>query len=298
MKFAANSANDEHGQEPLRGAILLRRLAGPQPLRYYTYFPDTFRAGNQVVVVVHGISRNAREHIVAFAPWAQKSGLALVAPLFDREHCRDFQQLGWTGAGWRVDQLLQVVMNDVAEQTGANQGRFALFGYSGGAQFAHRYALAHPGHITGLATCAAGYYTWPTMQIPFPYGLDCQSLPGNLQLQLDDFLAIPTLTTVGLRDTSRDRSLRKSPELDVLQGRTRIERARRWVDALVTAAVARGLQPQHHFSTIDDVGHDFRKAVSHGLPEIIWPFLTASTVRPITYSSTRTTTNAERQISQ
>lgn len=298
MKLSTNSTDAEHGQEPLRGAILLRRLAGPQPLRYYTYFPDTFRADHQVMVVVHGISRNAREHIVAFAPWAQKSGLALVAPLFDREHCKDFQQLGWTGAGWRVDQLLQAVMKDLAEQTGANTGRFALFGYSGGAQFAHRYALANPGHVTSLATCAAGYYTWPTMQMPFPYGLDCQSLPGDLQLQLDNFLAIPTLTTVGLRDTSRDRSLRKSPELDVLQGRTRIERARRWVDALVTAAVARGLQPQHHFATIDDVGHDFRKAVSCGLAETVWPFLTASTISSITSSFMRTTTHAAHQVSE
>jgi pimeloyl-ACP methyl ester carboxylesterase len=189
-------------------------------------------------------------------------------------------------------------MNDVAEQTGANPGRFALFGYSGGAQFAHRYCLAYPDYITCLATCAAGYYTWPTMQMPFPYGLDCQGLPGKQQLRLDDFLAIPTLTTVGLRDTARDRSLRKNPELDVLQGRTRIERARRWVDALVTAAVARGLQPQHHFATIDHVGHDFRKAIFRGLAETVWPFLTASTISSITSSFTRTTTHADPRISE
>ncbi len=298
MKFPVGGTDDEQGPKPLRGAIQLQRLKAPEPLRYYTYVPDTFRAGNQIVVVVHGISRNAREHIVTFAPFAQRSGVALVAPLFDREHCRGFQQLGWNGAGWRVDHLLQAVIHEVANETKAAQGRFALFGYSGGAQFAHRYALAHPRHVSCLATCASGYYTWPTTEQPFPYGADCRGLPGNLALQLDAFLNIATLTTVGLRDTSRDRALRKSPELDVLQGRTRVERARRWVEALVTASLERGLEPQHHFATVDDVGHDFRSAVLHGLPALVWPFLTAPAGSPVIPASTRTSSHAADHVSE
>lgn len=296
MATALNASTDLHGQTPLRGAILMRRLDGRQPLRYYTFVPESFEPSRQLAVVVHGISRNAREHIVAFAPWAQRTGTALVAPLFDREHCRDFQQLGWTGAGWRVDLLLREIMSGVAQLTGADSARFALFGYSGGAQFAHRYALAHPGDVRCLATCAAGYYTWPTPQLPFPYGLDCRDTDGDSRLLLDEFLAIPTLTTVGDRDTARDRSLRKSPELDALQGRTRLERAKRWVEALGTAAAARNLQARHHFAAIEGVGHDFRKAIACGLAETVWPFLTAANTNPVAITSTRITANADADI--
>ncbi|MEQ1800766.1 MAG: hypothetical protein ABL989_02520 [Gammaproteobacteria bacterium] len=291
------SITGEQDEAPRTGAILLRRLAGAEPLRYYIFVPDGFRPGQKVVAVVHGISRNAREHILAFAPWAQRSEIALIAPLFDKEHCRDFQQLGWTGTGWRVDRLLRRAIDDLAVETGADASAFGIFGYSGGAQFAHRYALAYPGQIRCLATCAAGYYTWPTAQLTFPYGLDCQQLTENRQFRLDEFLAVPTLTTVGLRDTSRDSSLRATPELDALQGRTRVERARRWVEALVTAALARGIEPRHGFAGIEGVGHDFRKAISRGLADCVWPFLAGATAGSIHSSHSRTSAHAKPTIS-
>lgn len=288
--------NGEHDEAPRTGAILLRRLRGPEPLRYYIYVPDGFQPGHRIVAVVHGISRNAREHIVAFAPWAQRSGIALIAPLFDREHCRDFQQLGWTGTGWRVDRLLRGAVDELAAETGADGSTFSIFGYSGGAQFAHRYSLACPGDISSLATCAAGYYTWPTTQMPYPYGLDCRQLPVNARLRLDEFLSLPTLTTVGLLDTSRDSTLRKNAETDALQGRNRVERARRWVDALTTATLARQLEPRHRFAGIEGVGHDFRKAISAGLAECVWPFLAGAPAASIHNSPPRNDTHAKPNI--
>ncbi|MBN8279975.1 MAG: hypothetical protein J0M16_05160 [Gammaproteobacteria bacterium] len=283
---------------PAAGAIVLRRLAGAEPLRYYAYVPEGFQSGGPLVAVVHGISRNAREHIVAFAPWARRSGIALVAPLFDREHTRDFQQLGWTGAGWRADHLLRRAVDAMAAATGADGARFALFGYSGGAQFSHRYAMAYPREIRALATCAAGYYTWPTAQMEFPYGLDCRRLGPGVGFSLDDFLAIPTLTTVGLRDTARDHNLRSSPELDALQGADRVERARRWVDALVTATRARQLEPRHAFAGIPGVAHDFRKAIARGLADLVWPFLAGDPAGLTPHSKPRTDSHARPAVSR
>ncbi len=287
---------DDPREDSPRGSIVLRNLGGSHPLPYYTYLPDTFRRGNRLVVVVHGISRNAREHIVAFAPWARESGLALAAPLFNREHCRDFQQLGWTGAGWRADLLLRRVVDHVARQTGADEAAFALFGYSGGAQFAHRYALARPQDIASLATCAAGYYSMPSAELPFPYGLGCHGLKDDMRFHLDEFLALQTLTTVGLRDTHRDRSVRTSPELDALQGRNRVERAHRWVEALTVASAARGIRPRHRFATIKNAGHDFRNAIRSGLAETVWPHLAATGSGTVTTKPIRTTIDEQLQL--
>lgn len=290
-------ATDNEGP-PATGAIVLRRLAGADPLRHYVYVPEGFRRGGRVVAVVHGISRNAREHIVAFAPWARRSGVALVAPLFDREHARDFQQLGWSGAGWRADRLLRKAVDAFAAETGADGSRFSLFGYSGGAQFAHRYAMAYPGEIRSLATCAAGYYTWPTGQLEFPYGLDCRRLAPDAAFRLDEFLSLPTLTTVGLKDTARDHNLRTSPELDALQGRDRLERARRWTEALVAASRARQLEPRHTFAGIPGVGHDFRKAIARGLADLVWPFLAGEPAGNPPQSHPRTDSHARPAVSR
>ena len=188
-------------------------------------------------------------------------------------------------------------VDELAAEAGADGSRFSIFGYSGGAQFAHRYALAYPGDIRQLATCAAGYYTWPTTQMAFPCGLDCRELPADVRFRLDEFLALPTLTTVGLRDTSRDSTLRTNPEIDALQGRTRVERAKRWVDALVTAALARQLEPRHGFAGIEGVAHDFRKAISRGLADCVWPFLAGATASSIHTSHPRTDAHAKPKAS-
>ena len=55
--------------------------------------------------------------------------------------------------------------------TGAAAGPFYLFGFSGGAQFAHRYVLAHPDRVAAAGIGAAGWYTFPDSATPYPYGL-------------------------------------------------------------------------------------------------------------------------------
>lgn len=262
----------------IRDEILLHRLGGSAPLRYYTFLPGTFVPGGapaptRLVVLVHGISRNAREHIVAFAPFARRTGTALLAPCFEREHCRDYQRLGWTGGGWRADLLLTRAVEEFSAAAGLAAAPFGLLGYSGGAQFAHRYALSVPQRVAALVTCAAGYYTLPDGRLPFPYGADCAALGGGFHFDLPGFLGVPVLATVGGLDTARDRALRQDPELDALQGRNRVERARRWLTVLKSAAAARGIGARHEFALIPGAEHTFRDCMRCGLGDLAWPWL-------------------------
>ena len=259
-----------------RNSVLLRRLRSNRVQRYYLFVPASYAPGREIVVLVHGISRNAREHAIAFAPFAARSGVALLAPLFTKEFCRDYQRLGLTGTGHRADALLQDIVAEATSDIGAIGGSFSLFGHSGGAQFAHRYAFAWPQHVRRLAVCAAGNYTFPDPSLPFPFGLDCSGLRDHFRFELHATLRIPTLVVVGSRDRQRDQTLRSDSGLDELQGRHRFERGRRWTRAMIAAAAAHGIASHIEFVRIPGAGHRFTDTVRRGLCEAVWPWLTAN----------------------
>ncbi|WP_265501646.1 hypothetical protein [Paracoccus beibuensis] len=64
--------------------------------------------------------------------------------------------------------------------------------------------------------------------------------------------------------TRRDASLRKTPELDAVQGRTRIERATRYAASFRTAALARGIVTDIALTRLPGVSHDVAQALTTG----------------------------------
>lgn len=95
-----------------------------------------------IFVSVHGVSLNYQEHAQKFMPYAEKYGVVLVAPYFPEPPFDDYQRLGRTGQGSRADSALKNIITEVRELTYAQSGKLYLFGYSGGGQFTHRYAMA------------------------------------------------------------------------------------------------------------------------------------------------------------
>src|SRR5262250_57193 len=102
----------EMGSAPL-GAIAERVLSGDVPLRYYLYTPREC-APRGLVVCVHGISRNACEHVTILWPFAERWGLALAAPLFTDPPFRGYQRLGWAAGSARADLALTQMVEVVA----------------------------------------------------------------------------------------------------------------------------------------------------------------------------------------
>jgi hypothetical protein len=64
---------------------------------------------------------------------------------------------------------------------------------------------------------------------------------------------------VGTADTKRDASVNCEPEVDRLQGLTRLERARRWVAAMRQAAADHGKPPRVTLTEIPDATHLFAR---------------------------------------
>ena len=116
----------------------LRRLhLGRVNVPYYYYEPPGCDAAAPTWVCVHGINRQARPLADAFCVAAQMAGRRLVVPQFSAGYFPDFQRLGTRGRGLRADQALDAILEALDLPAQSSQS-LALFGFSGGAQFAHR----------------------------------------------------------------------------------------------------------------------------------------------------------------
>ncbi len=245
------------------GAPELRLPRDEEGIPYYLYVPSRVDPKALPLVAVHGISRGAEEHLEAFAPWAERSGRVLVAPLFSEAQCRRYQKVIVDRC--QADRALFATLREVSEATGVEVDRFDLFGFSGGAQFAHRFALLHPERVARLAVSSAGWYTLPDTLDAYPYGLAPGSRAARrFQPKLEAFLEIPTLVLVGERDIERDPALRKEQRVDQRQGLTRVERAARWSQALRRAASRAGVTAVVRFRSLPGCGHAFEDCVRDG----------------------------------
>ena len=247
-----------------RGRVLERTLRSDPRQRYFLYIPRCGISSGRILVSVHGISRNAEEHARCFADMAERHGLLLVAPLFTSNRFQDYQRLGRVGKGPRADLALHRVLREVSRLTEVDSEVFYLFGFSGGGQFAHRYALAHPHRVAALVIGAAGWYTFPDLQRPYPKGTaEATGLPG-VRFDASDYLRVPACVLVGEFDTERDDELKKSPGLDRRQGRNRLRRGYAWIEAMRFAARERGLATRYRFELLPGVDHSFSIAQANG----------------------------------
>ena len=255
------SSNGSNGAAPLGKVTHCVRQDGSAQ-SYYLYVPKAGGTGAPLLVVVHGISRNAEDQAKAFTAFCERHGVVMAVPVFGVE-ARDYQRLGRSGRGPRSDAALDAVVEEVAMKTGCKASAFYLFGFSGGAQFAHRYTLAHPHRVTRLVVVGSGWYTFPNARARFPYGIrKSPELPG-VRFDPEEFLRVPMTVMVGEKDTETSK-LRSTPRVNRQQGRTRVERAQRWVGAMQEAAQKLGLESQVALETIPDGPHDFATLMKNG----------------------------------
>ncbi|RRJ83319.1 alpha/beta fold hydrolase [Aestuariirhabdus litorea] len=248
----------------------------PEGFNYYISLPPRVEPHTGLLVSVHGISRNAREHLALLADSPLGVGRVILCPLFSEHQFPGYQRLGLGSRSkpLRPDLALHRMLEHAALIYGINSLRFDLFGFSGGAQFAHRYALLHPHRLGRLALASAGCYTFPDHQQDFPLGLGQGRRQPPLQWLLEARLCIPTAVFVGALDNQRDESLRKGQRIDAQQGRHRIERGQRWVSATRRAIAVRGLTTPTTFTLLAGCGHDFSQCVTIGrLDEELLSFL-------------------------
>jgi pimeloyl-ACP methyl ester carboxylesterase len=251
------------------GYVLTHRPGlGPLALDCWMASPERPRRGARPLVAVHGIGRGARDMAEAFAARAAAQGRVVIAPLFDEARWNGYQR---AVAPRRADRALLALVDELADEGVTGADGFDLFGYSGGAQFAHRFAMLFPRRICRLSVCAAGWWTLPDAAEAFPYGLG-GAWGERLEAGLDRFLSLDIAVSVGADDDQADAATRSGPALDARQGRDRVARARAFASALRDAAARRGLpEPRLSLTALPGCGHDFLACARAGLVELTLP---------------------------
>jgi len=261
------SATDQTAQDsPHAGFRLVFRPARHDGgLACWIAWPDRVDPSARVLVAVHGIRRGADVKAALFAPRAAALGRIVIAPLFDAQRWPRYQRLG-DGADSALLELLEGLGDDAVTPIEARK-RFDLCGFSGGAQFAHRFAMLYPERIGRLCLASAGWYTFPDHS-PYPYGLGPPGGSGartaRMQSRFENFLRLPIDVYVGARDNRRDANTRSGDSVDRQQGRDRRSRASRWSEALAIEAGVRGIVPSIRFKVLPGCGHNFRRCAQRG----------------------------------
>ena len=246
-----------------------------RPMNVYYHIPVTCRPDDPVLMVLHGNGRDGKEIRDAFAPLADKKHFLVVAPEFSEENFpgSDGYHLGnlFTDGDhpspetqnpvseWSFS-VIDPIFSDFKKNTGALAGRYDLFGHSAGAQVAHRTALFLPGEYLNRVVCsAAGWYTLPDTDIPFPYGLDHGPVPAP---DLPAFFNQEMYIIVGTEDTDPNSFGLRHNDLADAQGLNRFDRAQYFYIENLKIAQEKGLAFRWQYFSVPNAGHELEKMAS------------------------------------
>ncbi|MCH9694185.1 MAG: alpha/beta hydrolase [Gammaproteobacteria bacterium] len=195
--------------------------AGPE-LSVRLFVPETVQPDTKIVIVMHGASRDAPRYYRDWRALGEKLDLIVVVPefpkskfkgsarynlgfVFDPESGQRRAEEEWTFSA--IEPLFDAVRNRI----GGEQSGYVLYGHSAGSQFVHRFMYYKPdARVSRYIAANAGWYTLPTNEFEYPYGLDGAGVDESL---LEKIFAMPVVILLGKEDTNQTAStLRKTPE--------------------------------------------------------------------------------------
>ncbi len=156
-----------------------------------------------VLVLIHGTTRKDSFRD-GFREFSERTGTVLLAPLFPvgAAAADDIHGYKWIdGHGVRFDLLLLDMIDQAAEIWPLASDRFALFGYSGGGQFAHRFLYLHPHRLAALSVGAPGNVTLPDPAVAWPAGVGGLEKRFGIGFDNEAVQAVPIHLVVGSADT-------------------------------------------------------------------------------------------------
>ncbi|RVT95285.1 alpha/beta hydrolase [Rhodovarius crocodyli] len=224
-------------------------------LSAWVYRPAGWAPGGRVVAVLHGASRNADGYCDTWAPHAEAAQALLVCPDFSRQAYPGgaaYNEGGVPGHPPAYLALPRLMAAVRAGQGDTGNRPFDCYGHSAGSQFLHRFLLLCGAPGAGRMVCAnAGYYSFPSMEIAWPYGLGGVGDAAVLRAGLSR----PLTVLLGEADTdTRHPQLRQTPEANA-QGAYRLARGRAFFAAGRDAASRLGVPFGWRLGTVPGVAH-------------------------------------------
>lgn len=170
---------------------------------YCLYVPRHAPA-RSLLVAVHDTLRTNQALRDAFAEHAEATGTVVLAPLFAAGIGGGAELDGYKYLRARdvhYDAALIAMVDEVDGRYALNAERFALFGFSGGAHFSHRFMYLHPRRLSAVVVASPGSVTLPDTRHRWWAGLaDFEERFGR-PVEWDALRRIPIHLVVGARDT-------------------------------------------------------------------------------------------------
>lgn len=241
-------------------------------MKVFYYQPAKWTPKDPIIMVFHGLKRNADKYRDDWTKLADKYNLLVICPEFTE---KKFPGVRYYNVGNvaevddREDKVGKMqpqkdwvfpVLDDVIKETrklaGAPAAPLAIFAHSAGAQMTHRYVLLSGATQAQMIIPAnSGWYTMPDREVIFPYGLKNVELTDEALAQV---FAKPVVLLLGEADTERSKILRKTPLSDA-QGQNRLERGKKFFAEAKAKAEAMGVPFKWKLVTVPGVGHDDAK---------------------------------------
>ena len=236
------------------------------PMVVFTYRPVGC-SDPSLLLVFHGIARNARTYRDDARALADRLCLLVVAPLFDRQAFPGWRyQRGGIVKGAAVQDARDFtgrLVLDLVDWVRQQEGRpiaYSLFGHSAGGQFLDRLAAFVPTEARRIVVANAGSYVFPSLEIDAPFGLGKVYSGAQGEAALRRYLEQPLTIYLGQGDT-RDDERNDYPEA-LAQGASRFQRGVNVFNAAKTLAQMRGWPFNWRLVELPGVGHDARKMLA------------------------------------
>lgn len=246
---------------------------GAARIEVFTYKPVNYQDG-PLLVVCHGVLRNADEYRDDARHLADRLGALVVAPRFPES---DFPYDRYQAGGLLRDgrlappvmwtwQLLLRVIDDIRQREERPGMPYYLFGHSGGGQFLVRMAGFVSSGAERIVVSNAGAQLFASRELPYPYGFG--SLPDELSddAALKRYLGQPLTLYMAAEDCQRDDYLDLTETAD-LQGVNRCERAKNSFSAARRLASEKGWAFNWQLLTVPGVSHDHQRMLDDDLCE-------------------------------
>ncbi len=235
------------------------------PLKVYYFSPKANPDSLPIVLLMHGAHRDASAYIDGLMDAATVFNCVVVAPEFDKDTYpeTDMYNLGnvyskkqrtfnkeedWTFS------LIEPLFDELVKQIKSIDKGYYIYGHSAGGQFVHRFLMYEPNNrIIRAASANPGWYTLPSEDVNFPYGMKNSNIPVT---NLPPMFAKKYFLLLGTADVIRESvDFNSSVQADA-QGKNRFERGQNFYK--VASKKAADLKTPFNWTEIyvPGIGHD------------------------------------------
>ncbi|MDP4826375.1 MAG: hypothetical protein NWR73_01715 [Flavobacteriales bacterium] len=237
-------------------------------IEVYYHIPENADINSPILITLHGDDRSGAYSRNAFIEKANLLNFIVLSPQFSEDDFPGGDAYNLCNIFYDGDNPTPASLNDQSlwtfmvfdpifdyfkELTGNNATKYDLFGFSAGAQVAHRLLIFNPNaKLNRIVAASAGWYTVPN-DVIFPYGLFVSPAETadltpvfNAQLKI----------IVGSNDNDPDSPGLRHNEFADAQGLTRLDRAQYFYNAGFNEAQAAGIQFNWTYQSVNGASHD------------------------------------------